>query len=59
MLDTIDGLIDGVSEPAIICKLQKGDIVDLGYCLKGWVGLHRFKGNKGFGYVNSKYLELI
>ncbi|SCI81165.1 Sporulation-specific N-acetylmuramoyl-L-alanine amidase [uncultured Clostridium sp.] len=54
-----DRWVDGVSEPAKIGKLKKGDIVNLGYCLKGWVGLHGFKGNKGFGYVNSKYLELI
>lgn len=54
-----DRWVDGVSEPAKIGKLKKGDIVDLGYCLKGWVGLHGFKGNKGFGYVNSKFLELL
>lgn len=51
--------VDGVSEPKIIGKLKKGDIVDLGYCLKGWPGIHGFKGNKGYGYVNSKFLELI
>ena len=54
-----DRWVDGVPEPKKIGKLKKGDIVDLGYCLKGWVGLHGFKGNKGFGYVNSTYLELI
>lgn len=54
-----DRWVDGVSEPDKIGKLKKGDIVNLGYCLKGWVGIHGFKGNKGFGYVNSKYLELI
>lgn len=54
-----DRWIDGVYEPDIIGKLEKSDIVNLGYCLKGWIGLHGFKGNKGFGYVNSKFLELL
>lgn len=54
-----DRWVDGVSEPKIIGKLKKGDIVDLGYCLNGWPGIHGFKGNKGYGYVNSKFLELI
>lgn len=51
--------VDGVAEPKVVGTLKKGDIVNLGYCLKGWVGLHGFKGDKGFGYVNSKYLQLI
>lgn len=51
--------IGGVPEPKKIGKLKKGDIVDLGYCLNGWPGIHGFKGNKGFGYVNSKFLELL
>lgn len=54
-----DRWVDGVAEPKVIGTLKRGDVVDLGYCLKGWVGVHGFKGNKGFGYVNSKYLELI
>lgn len=47
------------TEPKIIGTLKQGDIVDLGYCLNGWVGIHGFQGNKGFGYVNTKYLEII
>ena len=54
-----DRWIDGVVEPKVVGALKKGDVVELGYCLKGWVGIHGFKGNKGFGYVNSKYLQLI
>lgn len=54
-----DKWVDGVPEPKMIDNLKKGNIVDLGYCLKGWLGIHGFKGNKGYGYVNSKYLELI
>lgn len=43
----------------VIAKLSNGQIVDLGYCLDGWIGIHGFKGNKGFGYVSTDYLELI
>lgn len=54
-----DRWIDDNPEPKIIGTVTQGQIVDLGYCLKGWVALQNFSGNKGFGYVNSKYLELI
>lgn len=54
-----DRWVGDVPEPKIVGTLKEGDIVDLGYCLNGWVGIHGFSGNKGFGYVNSKYLQLI
>lgn len=54
-----DRWVGDVSEPKIVGKFKKGDIVDLGYCLNGWPGIHGFKGNKGYGYVNSKYLTFI
>lgn len=54
-----DRWINGISEPKIIGKLKKGDIVELEYCLNGWVSIKEFKGNKGLGYVNGKYLSLI
>ncbi|WP_170182826.1 N-acetylmuramoyl-L-alanine amidase [Paraclostridium bifermentans] len=54
-----DRWVGDVSEPKKVGKLKKGDIVDLGYCLNGWPGIHGFKGNKGYGYVNSKYLKFI
>lgn len=38
-----DRWVDGVPEPKIIGKLKKCDVVDLGYCLKGWPGIHVFK----------------
>lgn len=53
-----DRWIDGVSEPKIVGVVKQGQVVDLGYCLKGWVALKGFNGNKGFGYVNSKYIKL-
>ncbi len=43
----------------VIGKLKKGDIVNLQYCLNGWISIDGFKGNKGLGYVSTKYLELI
>lgn len=43
----------------IIGKLNKGDIVKLNYCLNGWISIEGYKGNKGLGYVNTDYLELI
>lgn len=54
-----DRWVGDVAEPKIVGVVKQGDIVDLGYCLNGWVGIHGFQGNKGFGYVNTKYLEIV
>ncbi|GAA0104253.1 hypothetical protein UT300013_08750 [Paraclostridium sordellii] len=43
----------------VIGQVKNGDIVNLQYCLNGWVSIEGFKGNKGLGYVSSKFLELI
>ena len=43
----------------VIGKLNKGDTVKLNYCLNDWVSIEGYKGNKGLGYVNTDYLELI
>lgn len=43
----------------IIGKLNKGDIVKLNYCLNGWISIDGYKGNKGLGYINTDYIELI
>lgn len=43
----------------VIRQVKNGDIVNLQYCLNGWISIEGFKGNKGLGYVNSKFLELI
>lgn len=43
----------------VIGKLNKGNTVKLNYCLNGWASIEGYKGNKGLGYVNAKYLELI
>ena len=42
----------------VIGQVKNGDIVNLQYCLNGWISIEGFKGNKGLGYVNSKFLEL-
>ncbi|WP_261291694.1 SH3 domain-containing protein [Paraclostridium sordellii] len=47
------------TEYEIIRQVKYGDIVNLQYCLNRWVSIEGFKGNKGLGYVNSKYLKLI
>ena len=43
----------------IIGKLNKGDIVKLNYCLNDWISIEGYKGNKGLGYINTNYIELI
>lgn len=43
----------------VIGQVKNGDMVNLQYCLNDWVSIEGFKGNKGLGYVNSKYLELL
>lgn len=54
-----DRWINRVAEPKVVGVLKQGDEVELEYCLNGWISLNGFKGNKGLGYVNSKYLQLI
>lgn len=46
-------------EHDVIGQVKNGDIVNLQYCLNDWISIEGFKGNKGLGYVNSKFLELI
>ena len=43
----------------VIGKLKKGDVVNLSYCLNGWVSIEGYKGNKGLGYISTNYLELL
>lgn len=43
----------------VIGQVKNGDIVNLQYCLNSWISIEGFKGNKGLGYVSSKFLELI
>lgn len=43
----------------VIGKLKKGDVVNLSYCLNGWISIEGYNGNKGLGYVSTDYLELI
>ena len=50
---------DRGTEYDVIGQVKNGDIVNLQYCLNGWVSIEGFNGNKGLGYVNTKYLELL
>ncbi len=56
---TLNVRYDRGTQYNIIGKLKKGSIVNLNYCLNGWVSIEGFKGNKGLGYVSTEYLELI
>ncbi|MGL4801865.1 MAG: N-acetylmuramoyl-L-alanine amidase [Cetobacterium sp.] len=56
---TLNVRYDRGTNHQVIAQLSKGQIVDLGYCLNNWIGIHGYKGNKGFGYVSTDYLELI
>lgn len=50
---------DRGTDQEVIGKLNKGDIVELGYCLNNWIGIYGHAGNKGLGYVDTDYLKLI
>lgn len=57
--DVLNVRYDRGTQYNVIGQVKNGDIVNLQYCLNGWVSIEGFKGNKGLGYVSSKYLELI
>ena len=57
--DVLNVRYDRGTQYNVIGRVKNGDIVNLQYCLNGWISIEGFKGNKGLGYVNSKYLELI
>lgn len=57
--DVLNVRYDRGVEHDVIGQVKNGDIVNLQYCLNSWISIEGFKGNKGLGYVNSKYLELI
>jgi N-acetylmuramoyl-L-alanine amidase CwlA len=40
-------------------QLKPGTVVTCQYCKNGWMSIDWYKGDKGLGYVNSYYLELI
>ena len=50
---------DRGTEYDIVDKLPKKTVVELGWVINGWAAIYNYKGNKGFGYVDTKYLELI
>lgn len=51
--------IGNVSEPKVIGVLKQGQTVSLEWCEDGWISIQGFNGEKGLGYVNSKYLQLL
>lgn len=57
--DVLNVRYDRGTQYNVIGQVKNGDIINLQYCLNGWISIEGFKGNKGLGYVNSKYLELI
>lgn len=57
--DVLNVRYDRGTQYNVIGQVKNGDIVNLQYCLNGWISIEGFKGNKGLGYVNSKYLELM
>lgn len=59
LADTLNVRYDRGTQYDVVGKLNKGDIVNLQYCIDGWISIEGFKGNKGLGYVNSKYLKLV
>ncbi|SCJ49357.1 N-acetylmuramoyl-L-alanine amidase LytC precursor [uncultured Clostridium sp.] len=57
--DVLNVRYDRGTQHNVIGQVKYGDILNLQYCLNGWVSIEGFKGNKGLGYVSSKFLELI
>ncbi|CEP41589.1 sporulation-specific N-acetylmuramoyl-L-alanine amidase CwlC [[Clostridium] sordellii] len=57
--DVLNVRYDRGTQYNVVGQVQNGDIVNLQYCLNGWISIEGFKGNKGLGYVSSKFLELI
>lgn len=40
-------------------RLNPGIIVECEWCKNGWMSINGFKGDKGLGYVNAYFLELL
>lgn len=57
--DVLNVRYDRGTQYNVIGQVKNGDIVNLQYCLNGWISIEGFKGNKGLGYVSSKYLQII
>lgn len=57
--DVLNVRWDRGTEYDIIGQFKNGDIVNLQYCLNGWISIEGFNGNKGLGYVSTTYLELL
>ncbi|MCU9808107.1 N-acetylmuramoyl-L-alanine amidase [Paraclostridium sp. AKS46] len=57
--DVLNVRYDRGTQYNVIGQVKHGDIINLQYCLNGWVSIDGFNGNKGLGYVSTKYLELV
>lgn len=57
--DVLNVRWDRGTEYDVIGQVKNGDIVNLQYCLNGWISIEGFNGNKGLGYVSTTYLELL
>lgn len=57
--DVLNVRWDRGTEYGVIGQVKNGDIVNLQYCLNGWISIEGFNGNKGLGYVSTKYLEIL
>ncbi|MFR6019124.1 MAG: N-acetylmuramoyl-L-alanine amidase [Paraclostridium sordellii] len=57
--DVLNVRYDRGTQYNVVGQVKNGDIVNLQYSLNGWISIEGFKGNKGLGYVSSKFLELI
>ncbi|MGL5642218.1 MAG: N-acetylmuramoyl-L-alanine amidase [Paraclostridium sp.] len=57
--DVLNVRWDRGTEYDVIGQVKNGDIVNLQYCLNDWISIEGFKGEKGLGYVNAYFLELV
>ncbi|CEK34131.1 sporulation-specific N-acetylmuramoyl-L-alanine amidase CwlC,N-acetylmuramoyl-L-alanine amidase LytC precursor,N-acetylmuramoyl-l-alanine amidase I,N-acetylmuramoyl-L-alanine amidase CwlD,N-acetylmuramoyl-L-alanine amidase [[Clostridium] sordellii] len=57
--DVLNVRYDRGTQYNVIGQVKNGDIVNLQYCLNEWISIEGFNGNKGLGYVNCTFLELI
>lgn len=57
--DVLNVRWDRGTEYDVIGQVKNGDIINLQYCLNGWISIEGFNGNKGLGYVSTTYLELL
>lgn len=57
--DVLNVRYDRSADTKVIGSLKPEATVTCQYCKDGWMSIDGFKGNKGLGYVNSYYLQLL